>query len=275
MGGRVRLAELTVLALVVCAGCGGGVSQAPRFAASHRIAAPPEAVCEDLSRAAFANGRELVLVQPARARFVVRAHFADRFGAYTFAVECLPDRVVAVRAYGPRVEPVGTGRGSDEIMPQPLREELLAFTQNVRAELVRLETGGEPWAHDPPRRSPGPPPAEVAGIHADRGMVAVGGLSLAASYLVGSFTSLGLAIECERPYLYVDCMERVAALAFVPLGHWAAGFSGSETAGWAIASGVVFSALELVSIIVMFAGAAHHRAGPVALSGPGTLTISF
>jgi hypothetical protein len=272
MGGRVRLAELTVLALVACTGCGGGVSQAPRFAASHRIAAPPEAVCEDLSRAAFANGRELVLVQSARARFAVRAHFADRFGAYTFAVECLPDRVVAVRAYGPRVEPVGTGSGTDEIMPQPLRQELLAFTQNVRSELARLESGAVPWVHDPPPRSAEPLPEEVAGIHADRGIVATGGLSLAASYLTGAFGSFALGIDCGSPY---DNCEVPATFAFIPLAHWVAGFGSSSTRIWAIANGIVFTALEIVSIIVMFAGAAHHRAGPVSLSGPDSLTISF
>lgn len=273
----MRSDELVGLALVAasCVACGGGIEAAPRFSATHRVSASPEAVCQDLARAAFANGRELVVRQPER--FAVRARFADRFGPHMFAVECLPHGVVTVRPYGPRVEPSSIGRlRTEDLMPAPLREELAAFTQSVRSELARLESGAVPWAHDPPPPSRAALPEEVAGIHADRGIIATGGLSLAASYLLGSFTTLGLSIDCYGPYR-ADCEVGVTTLAFIPLAHWTAGTSNySPTATAAIVTGIVFSALELVSIIVMFAGAAHHRASPGALSvGPGTLSIAF
>lgn len=267
----MRHGEVTALLAVLLTACGGGIESVPRFTASHRIEASPEAVCQDLARAAFANGYELVVRQPER--FAVRAAFTDRFGAHVLAVECRPGGVVTVRAHGPRVEPSSIGRlRTEDLMPEPLRQELLGFTQNVRSELARLESGATPWVHEPPR-SRDPLPEEVAGIHADRGMIAAGGLSLAASYLVGSFTSLGLTIDCGG-FSAVNCGTRAAVLSFIPLAHWS-GFGNPATGAWSIATGVAFSVLELVSIIVMFAGAAHHRAGPVTLSGPGTLTISF
>lgn len=71
-----------------------------------------------------------------------------------------------------------------------------------------------------------------------------------------------------------------AAFALVPFAQWAVGFGGSITAGIA---GSVFSVVQLVAAIVLFAGLGHHhpivssgsrQAGTVGF-GPGGLEIAF
>lgn len=257
--GRSAVVALALLA-AVWAGC-GGADRVDRSLVSHRIEASAETVCDSLMRAASAEGYEVIVAQPARGRFAVRATYADRFGSYAFAVECEPDRIVTVRPLGPRIEPLA----SADLLPRRLVPELLSFRERVEAELARLAAGGPRWQQALPEPRP-EPPTEYAGTYADDGIVITGALGFTGAYLTGSLTSIALSCGGTN-----GCRTEQAVLAFAPFGHFLS-WGGAE----AIVSGIVFSVLELVAVIVMFAGESHHRAGPGALSaGPGTLTLTF
>lgn len=122
------LAALALAALVVLGGCNRLARTAP-VVVGPMIGAPSIEAFERLLQTARAQGYEVDGEDRSLGVFRVGARWTSPQGAHRFHVQCFASGHVQVVAAGPRVQRYG----SDYVMPRPLRDELIAFTQGLAA----------------------------------------------------------------------------------------------------------------------------------------------
>jgi hypothetical protein len=110
--------------------------------------------------------------------------------------------------------------------------------------------------------APGGPEGIVDPIlitHPDHDLLIAGTVVLTVSYTIASVlsTMFGTLYGCS--YWGSSCEPGLGALGLVPIGHFAAGFSGTGGAAAAFITGGVFAPFEVVGLILLIAGAGHRH----------------